>query len=56
MLCYGAWCPDNVKTVYKTYLLYCIGLPLHLQIVVQWERQPFFLDLVQCRGLLTWSG
>ena len=20
-----------------------------------WERQPFFLDLIRCKGLLTWN-
>jgi len=54
-LWYVAWCPDDVTTVYKTYLIYCIGLLLHYQIVAHWERQPFFLDLIRCKGLLTWN-
>ena len=32
ILCHVAWCPESIKTIYKTYLIYYVGLPSHFQI------------------------
>ena len=52
-LCYVAWCPNKVNTTYKTYLICCVGLPLHFQLIAHWEKQIFFVDLVRCKGRMT---
>jgi len=31
-LCHVAWCPEVIKTIYRTYLIYYVGLPSHFQI------------------------
>jgi len=55
-MCYVAWCSNRVNTIYKTYLIYCVGLPLHFQLIAYREKQILFVDLVHCKGRMTWTG